>query len=144
MPKGELFINKDANGVWQDAYELWGLSMSDMGLSVLMAPPPSKEYIVNDSRLENGKRYITSNARVSSRDLTLPIHIKASSKEKFYEYYLAFCEELKKSSLHIKTKYTDDIYKCVYISCSQYSQFMQCMAHLSLKLVEPNPTDRSE
>ena len=144
MPKGELFINKNVFGDWQDAYLLWGVSLTDMGMSAFMAPPPNKEYIVNDSRLENGRRVLVSNTKVASRDISLPIHIKAPSREIFYERYSLFCEELKKGSIWIKTKYSDVVYKCVYRSCSQYTQFIQQMAHLTLKLEEPNPCDRIE
>ena len=144
MPKGELFINKDIYGEWQDAYEKWGLSMTDMGLSALMAPPPNKDYISNESRLEHGKRVSTTNAKVASRDLSLPIHIKAKTKEEFYKKYISFCGELKKGELFIKTKYSADVYKCVYKRCGQYTQYFQEIAYLTLNLEEPNPTDRSE
>ena len=143
MPKGELFINKNANGDWQDAYINWGLSLSDTGLSVLMTPPSHKEYISDDSRLENGKRVIVD-VKLASRSLSLPVHITASSKELFYQRYLSFCEELKKGELQIMTKYQPEVvYRCVYIDCKQYSQFRQQMAHFSLTLDEPNPANRS-
>ena len=144
MPKGELFINKDAGGNWQDAYELWGLSMTDMGLSALMTPAANKDYIVNESRLEHGKRVSTRNAKVKSRDLNLPVHFTAKDRDSFFKAYYEFCGELKKGDIIIKTKYSPDVYKCVYKSCPQFSQFMQCMAHFTLKLEEPNPTDRVE
>lgn len=143
MPRGELFINKDDLGNWQDAFVKWHLSMDDTGLSALMAPPPAKEYITNESRLYDGIRIDTSNAKVDSRNLNLNVHIKAKNKDEFYGYYKSFCEELKKGSLHIKTKYSDDVYKTVYVSCSQFTQFCQEMAFLTLKLIEPNPSDRA-
>lgn len=144
MPKGELYINKDKFGQWQDAYELWGLSMTDMGLTALMTPAPNKDYITNESRLEHGKRVSTANAKVASRELSLPVHIKAKTKEEYYQRYLSFCEELKKGDFVIKTKYSNDVYKCVYKRCPQFSQYFQEIAFLTLFLEEPNPCDRSE
>lgn len=144
MPKGELFINKDIYGEWQDAYVLWGLSMTDMGLSSLMSPAPNKDYIENESRREHGKRVSTTNARVASRELSLPIHIKARTKEEYYQKYLAFCEELEKGVIVIKTKYSNAVYKCVYKRCTQFTQYFQEIAYLTLSLEEPNPKDRSE
>lgn len=143
MPKGELFINKDENGDWKDAYLNWGLSMTDMGLSALMTPAPNKEYISSCSRSSHGKRVITTNARVDSRSLTLPVHISAKTKEQFFENYNSFCRELEKGDLVIKTRYSQNVYKCVYQGCSQFTQFVQEMAHFTLKLEEPNPKDRS-
>lgn len=145
MPKGELFINKNEAGVWNDAYEKWGLSMTDKGLSALMTPAGNKEYIIDDCRLDDGKRYILGNERVDARTVTLPCHITARNKEEFFRKYNEFCEILKGGELNIKTKYQEGIvYKCVYISCTQFTQFRQEMAHFSLKLVEQNPNDRSE
>ena len=36
------------------------------------------------------------------------------------------------------------IYKTIYLSCNQFTQFMRGIASFSLKLNEPNPKDRSE
>lgn len=142
MPKGELYINKDSYGQWQDAFDTWGLSMTDMGLSALMAPAPNKEYVENESRLEHGKRVSTRNTKVAARELNLPVHITAKTKEEFFKSYLLFCQELQKGDIWIRTKYTNDIYKCVYLNCSSFTLFVQSMAHFTLRLVEPNPTDR--
>lgn len=143
MPVGELFINKDANGTWQDAYKKWGLSMSDTGLSALMTPPPHKEYISDECRSNNGKSVIVD-VKIQSRTVAFPIHITAPDKETFYKRYLSFCEELKKGWIYIKTKYEPDVvYKFVYLDCKQYTQFMRQMAHMTISLEEPNPADRT-
>lgn len=143
MPKGELFI-KDVNGNWQDSYEAWGLSMSDTSLSALMTPAPNKDYIKNRSRLESGERCIV-NAKKDSRSLNLSIHIKAKTKEDFFNKYNEFCKVLGSGNVWIKTKYQDGVvYKCIYINCPQFSQFMQGMGFFTLKLEEPNPDDRVE
>lgn len=143
MPAGELFI-KDTSGLWQDTYEKWGMSMSDTALSKLMTPAPNKEYIENASRLEHGKRVIV-NAKVDARKLSLPFHITANDKDLFFERYYALCQILESGNIWIKTKYQPNVvYKCVYINCTQFSQFVQQMAHFTLNLEEPNPKDRSE
>lgn len=143
MPRGELFINKDELGNWKDAFTYWGLSMDDTGLSSLMTPAPIKDLPTDESRLEDGIRIDHSNVKYDSRDLTLSVHIKAPTKEKFFEYYKSFCSELKKGKLLVKTKYSDEVYKLTYRNCTQFSQFVQKMAFFSLKLTEENPEDRS-
>lgn len=136
--KGELFINE------KDAYTTWGISMESTSLSSLMAPPPMKAFVENSSRLEHGKRVITSDPKVDERNITLEIHLTARDKDSFFSKYLSFCDELATGVLNIRTKYQPNVvYKTVYLSCSQFSQFMQGIAKFSLRLCEPNPKDRS-
>lgn len=143
MPVGELFINKDADGKWQDAYIMWGISFDQTALSTLMTPPPNKGYIENKSRLENGKKVITYNPKVDERSVTLTFNLTAKNEPEFYDKYNRFCEELKKGTLEIKTRYQPAVvYKMVYESCTQFSQLMREIAKFSLKLTEPDPTDR--
>lgn len=143
MPVGELYINKDANGNWQDAYIKWGISFDQTALSTLMTPPPNKAYIENKSRLENGKRIILHEPKVDERSITISFNLTAKDSAQFFERYNSFCEELAKGELHIKTAYQEGVvYKMVYESCTQFSQLMREIARFSLKLVEPNPSDR--
>lgn len=75
--EGEFYIND------KDAYTTWGISMDTSSLSALMTPPPMKEFIENKSRLENGKRVITSNPRVDERNITLTFNLTAKSEDQF-------------------------------------------------------------
>lgn len=135
--KGEFYING------KDAYTEWGISMDTSSLSALMTPPPMKSYVENTSRLEHGKRVVTANPKVDERSITLTFNLTAKTKESFFERYSGFCDELKKGTLAIKTKYQEGVeYKTVYQSCTQFTQFMQGIAKYSLKLTEPNPEDR--
>ena len=134
----ELFING------KDAYTEWGISMDASSLSALMTPAPNKELIENKSRLEHGKRVITSNPKKDERDLTLTINLTARNEVQFFDRYASFCEELETGVLNISTCYQPGIvYKTIYLSCSQFTQFVRGIANFSLKLNEPNPKDRS-
>lgn len=135
--KGELFINN------KDAYDTWGVSLSEGAYTTLLAPPPMKDAIVNESRLYHGKQ-VYNIAKVNSRQLTLEVHFTAKSKEDFFNKYLSFCDELNKGELEIKTSLQPDIvYKFLYISCSQFKQFNLGIAKFSLKLEEYNPMERT-
>lgn len=137
MPAGELFING------HDAYEKWGISMTDTALSSLMTPPAPKDYITASVRMEHGVRAVWQNVYFDSRDLTLEFHLKASSEEEFYTRYAAFCEELATGRLVFKTKYQPEVlYKTLYVSCSQFTQYDRRLAKFSLKVRENDPTDR--
>lgn len=138
--KGELFING------KDAYVEWGVSMDTSSLSALMTPPPVKDLPENKSRLNDGKQvlYNPSLVKYDERSITLTLNLTARNEADFFSRYTAFCEELKVGKIEIRTKYQPDVvYKTIYKSCSQFSQFMRGLAHLSLKLDEPNPADRN-
>lgn len=135
---GELFING------KDAYTEWGISMDDTSLSALMTPAPNKGFIENKSRLEHGKRVIASNPKKDERNLTLQLNLTAPDKDAFFARYDSFCNELDSGILEIRTKYQPSIvYRTEYLSCQQFSQFMQGIGKFVLKLNEPNPMNRN-
>ena len=136
--KGELFINE------KDAYTEWGISMDTTSLSSLMTPPPMKDFIENKSRLRPGKSVITSNVYVDERDVTISFHLTAKDEFSFFKQYESFCNELEKGTLDIRTKYQPNtVYRMIYISCNQFSQYFRGIAKFSLKLNEPNPKNRT-
>lgn len=136
--KEELYING------KDAYTTWGMSMDDTALSELMTPPANKAFVENESRLQHGKRIVIADPRLSERNLTLQVNLTASDEEQFLARYGSFCEELATGSLEIKTMYQPGVvYKTIYQSCSQFSQFMRGIGKFVLKLSEPNPNDRT-
>ena len=135
--KGELEING------YDAYDSWGISLEDGSLSELMNFPPMKEWITNESRLEDGKRY-AGTPFLAERPLTLVLHMIAKTKTEFLHNHTNFVSEvLSTGVLNIRTKWQiTTMYKCKYISCTQFSQYHDengGIAKFSLHLVEPNP-----
>lgn len=137
--KDELYING------KDAYVAWGISMDNTSLSELMTPPANKAFIENESRLQHGKRVVAANPKLDQRNLTLQINLTAATEPQFFARYNEFCKELATGVLHIRTRYQPGVvYKTIYLSCSQFSQFMRGIGKFSLKLNEPNPDDRTE
>lgn len=136
MPRGELKING------YDAYQMWGVSLEDQAIAALMTPHAMKEDITNQSRLEHGTRHWAEFPKVAQRDLTLPIHLVARSKNEYLRKYASFCEELRKGKIDIETSYEPNVvHHCLYQSCTQFTQFYGGIAKMVLKLVEPNPMD---
>lgn len=135
---GELTING-----W-DAYSRWGISPSDGAFVALRTPPEKKERVKNVSRLQHGSRYVGDVERYDERQITLPLHIVASSAEDLCKKFDKFATEvLDGGRLEIVHHIAPDVrYKCLYIGCANYVE--SCgIAKFQLKLVEPNPTDRS-
>ena len=140
MLKGQLYING------KDAYLTWGIFLDETALSTLMTPAPNKEFISNKYRSKDGKSVIKHNPRLDEREITLPFNMTAKDSDTFMMNYARFCEEvLAKGELVIRTRFQPHVwYRCIYLSCTQFSQFIQEMAKFSLKLNEPDPSDRGE
>lgn len=140
MLNGQLYING------KDAYLTWGIFLDETALSALMTPAPNKEFISNKYRSKDGKSVIKHNPRLDEREITLPFNMTAKDSDTFMMNYARFCEEvLAKGELVIRTRFQLNVwYRCIYLSCTQFSQFIQEMAKFSLKLNEPDPSDRGE
>lgn len=136
--KEKLIINGE------NADEKWGISLGESSLSELMTPPANKAFIENESRLQHGKQILVANPKVEARNLTLQLNLTAATKSAFFDKYNLFCKEvLATGVLNIETGYQEGVvYKTIYVSCNQFSQFMQGIAKFSLKLIEPDPSDR--
>ena len=90
---GDLLING------KDAWTTWGVRMGEDFLNVIDGFNEMKDYIENESRLEHGKRVITDNAKVDSREITLQFTIEGCSESDYRSKKKAFQTELIKQSI---------------------------------------------
>jgi hypothetical protein len=130
----------------KDAYTTYGITpVNSSTLSSLMTPPSRKERISNDSRKENGTRYVTADVPVQKREISLALQMSAPNEKAFLARFAALCKELQEAEwLNISTSLdTATVYKCLYDSCTQFAQYNLGIAKFTLKLIEPNPTDRT-
>jgi hypothetical protein len=150
---GDVTINNT------DAYTRYGINFEDGALSALMTPAPNKQFIESKSRVAHGKSVITKNPKVDVREIVLPFHIVAKTKEEFFEKYDLFCEEvLEPGAFTLKSKYQPArskivngvmqtrpqvVYHLIYKSCQQFKQYQREMAVFHLKVEEPNPKNRT-
>lgn len=138
---GDLFING------KDAWSTWGVRMGDSFLDAIDGFNEMKDYIENESRLEHGKRVITDNAKVDSREITLQFTIEGSSESDYRSKKKSFQTELEKGAVNIKVPVLgNEVYKLVYLgkSVSYGLSLDRCFGKVSSKFEEPNPMDRSE
>lgn len=154
MARGELYIKTSAtssitgndNG-WVDAYTVWGVSFSEVALSMLMTPAPAKAPVENKSRMQNGKTVLRNEtySKKDERDVSLEMHITAKKKEDFWRQYDAFCEQvLDRQFIDIKSGYRPNkVFHMTYSSCTQFSEWQQMVAKFTLRLNEPDPSNRS-
>ena len=136
---GQLYINN------KDAWTTWGVRMGDGFLDALDAPLPMKDYIENESRLEHGKRMITSNAKVGSREITLGFTITGTSESDYQAKKKAFQSELQAGAFTVKVPALGtQVYKMVYTGKSiNYGLSLdRKFGHFTMKATEPNPMER--
>lgn len=138
---GDLFINN------KDAWTTWGIRMGDGFLDAIDGFNEIKEYIENESRLEHGKRVITENVKIASRQITLQFTIESNSESDYRSKKKAFQTELEKGAINIKVPALgSEVYKLIYLgkSISYGLSHDRCFGKVSSKFEEPNPTDRGE
>ena len=92
------FIN--GKNIWST----WGAELMDGALEAILTPPPVKDYIENDSRLEHGIQITSSPeiCKMDSRELSLPFFITGNSQSDYLDKYSSFVSELVKGKIALK------------------------------------------
>lgn len=120
---------------------LTGIYLDESSLGQLMTPPPMKDMVQSASRLEHGVRVVTEDkAYMNYRDFTLNLGVHGRTEEDFLSNYSAMCNELKTGKVDVSVLGTT--YRCIYLSCQQFSQFQRGIGKFVLRLREYNPNNR--
>lgn len=124
---------------------LYGVRMGDGFLDAIDGLLSLKDPVSNTSRLENGKRVITSAPKIDERDITLAFTITGKSENDFRSKKKAFLTTLYKGNVNIEVPALgNEVYKLIYTKSVSYGLSLnRCFCHLSAKFNEPNPADRS-
>lgn len=137
---GELFING------KDAWAVWGVNMGDRFIDALDAPLEMKAYIENESRLEHGKRVMTVDAKVASRDITLGFTIIGKSENDYRTKRNAFFMELQKGMFTVEVPVLGaNVYHLLYTgkNITYGMNLSRNFSHFSMKVTELNPMART-
>ena len=139
MNMADLYINeKEASD--------FGVHMGEGFLSALDTPASLKEFIENESRLEDGKRIIVHEICRASRELTLKFVITGKSTSEFTTNKAKLMAELEKGVVEIQVPALGgQVYNLIYRGQNiQYGlSRSRKVATLSARFEEPNPTDRA-
>lgn len=136
---GDLYING------KDAWTTWGVNMGDGFMDTIDAPLEMKSYIEDESRLENGKRIVTVNPKVASREVTLGFTITGNSESDYRAKKKSFLTELQKGVFTINVPVLgNETYKMVYTgkNVSYGMNMARTFGIIKMKATEPNPADR--
>lgn len=137
--RGDLYING------KDAWVTWGVNMGDDFLDVIDGFAPMKEYIENDSRLEDGKRIVKIAPKIASRDITLHFTLMADSQRDFRNKRNAFEEELRTGFIEVRVPVLgEQVYRLIYLgkNVSYGMNVARTFCAISAKFEEPNPMNR--
>lgn len=135
---GDLYINS------QDAWSQWKVAMGESFIENLLLPSGNKDFIENESRLENGKRVITTNPKVASRDVTLTFNIHGDTTTEYLSNYAAFVTVLQAGTVKIRVPAINMTFNLIYKKSTSFNIGRARMdSSLAVKFEEPNPTERS-
>lgn len=106
-----------------------GISLDSSSLGQLMAPPPMKDRVQSESRIEHGTRVVTDDTPyVASRDFTLNLNVSGATESDFLTNYAALCAELRTGIVNIGV--LGVTYRCTYLRVSNSAS--SCVASASL------------
>lgn len=135
---GDLYINS------QDAWGQWKVAMGNGFIENLLVPAGNKDFIENESRLENGKRVITTNPKVASRDVTLTFNIHGDTTTEYLSNYAAFVSVLQAGTVKIRVPAINMVFNLIYKKSTNFNIGRARMdSSLAVKFEEPDPTDRN-
>lgn len=145
MPHGQLKIFNWA-GVNGDAFDLFGVSLSDGAISTLLAPPAAKDRVSNESRLEDGKRVdIQAPTHFQARELTLEMHLIANTFEEFLTRWRAFLAAITATGQGIKLRYTiygqQIEFNLQYLSATQFGVYNGQLGKFAVRFIERSPNN---
>lgn len=131
----------------QDTYATWGIILAPGSVDALLALPPAKEYVANESRLQDGVRVLTGSTAKpldAARDVTLELHLLARDAADYKAKYGAFRAYIKAHrDLAVATEHSTDVFHFLYRSCNSFSDWNGRVSHIALSLWEPNPGNRT-
>lgn len=135
--KEKIYINK------QDAFAAYGVTFTPAAIDAILTPYSHKSYIENDSRSEDGSRIIIHNTRAAKREISIEMHISGIDATDLLRKRAALQTVFDGRIMNIILGRDEGVeYKFIYQSCTQFSA-MNSIAKFILRLVEPNPKDRS-
>ena len=134
---GDLYINGN------DAWGTYRVAMGEGFIQTLLTPAGNKDFIENESRLENGKRVVFNNPKVASRDLTLTFNIHGDTQEEYMLNYKAFVAVLQQGKVVLRVLDLDMTFTLVHKRSSSFALDRNRLnSRISVKFEEPDPTSR--
>lgn len=123
----------------------YGITLIRGWREALLKPASTKDLTSNDSRLEDGTRYVASSAYIKKkeRDVQISLLLEGDSESDYLKKYQAFLNAIAYSGMFfLKVPCMGLIFKLIYTDCSKYGDFGLKTGNFTMKFTEPNPSDR--
>lgn len=112
----------------------------------LLAPLETKDYIYNESRLENGRRVLSTPVRYKSRSISLEFQIIGSTKAELETRKSALFNAFNNGTVDIvATEFSSQVFHFIYTGKTPtYSSGLSGLScRVKVGFDEPNPSDRT-
>lgn len=130
-----------------DAYTTYGVIFPETSVSKLTAFAPLKSYIKNKGASFDGVHVIPTSdftPKVDERDITLVFYLRAKNLTQYNERLDSFESVLRAGMFTLWfAERPNSLYRLLYQSCNEFKSFNGRLAKFTLKVTEPNPTNRS-
>ena len=138
--------NKETGGTWYDLYSTYGIRLVKGAYAELSKFPPMKSYIKNESRLEDGVRYIAKAqyAKFNERTVGIRFIVEGATSAARQNNLDSFLTLMKSGMFELKITALNSVFRLVYSSCRQMNIYRSNHSIFELELIEPNPADRAE
>ena len=143
----QLIRNMEAGGSYADLYTTYGIQLVKGAYDALIKYPAVKDLVSNNSRLEDGVRYIAKEQYTKFNEKNFSIRFvmeEGTSESAFYARLESFLALIGKGMFELKITTLNRVFRLVYRDCDRMSTFKSKHAIFELKLTEPDPTDRGE
>jgi len=126
----------------QDIWTKWGARLQRGAYEALLTPAPLKGYVENKSRMINGTQVLVNNPRVEERSVTFTITIQGRTESEYLQRYHSFVEALQSGWIQLKIPALKLQFNLLYDSCTKFGNHGLRYGKFSLRLREPDPTNR--
>lgn len=105
-----------------------------------LMPLSNKDYVTNESRLENGYRVNADNIRKKSREISLQFYLEGSTDDEYIEKLEAFINVVSNGEISMRIPALKNrAYKLVYTEMKQYGMYGGKKGKFVINFIEANP-----
>ncbi len=142
----ELIRKKETGGNYTNLYTQLGIKLIKGAYDELIKFPPMKDYLTNNSRLENGVRYLAKQqyTKVNEKAFSIQFIMYAASKATLYQNLETFLGIISAGAFELKITTLGKVFRLVYTDCQRLETYRGKYATFELALIEPDPTNREE
>lgn len=143
--KGQAYITNELISISDKDLGEYGITLIRGWREALKGLLKPKSYVTNQSRLENGKRYTIPTAdsvKYESRELSISMLLEGTSVDDYLDKLSSFQDAISGMFVLRVPCLKNRQFTLVYSECSKYGDYGDKKGIFTLKLIEPDPTNR--